>query len=89
MKLPSDHDLLTRIDERQQVIKSKLEGVEKCVAKSVNIDDEEYKEMRVKVDSLWDSKNKLVGWMLGAGIAGGGISTLLNNLVKAVGAQIK
>ena len=51
--------------------------------------DSEYKELKIKVDSLWDSKNKLVGWMLGAGIAGGGVSALLSGAVKTVLALIK
>ena len=51
--------------------------------------DSEYKELKFKVDNLWDSKNKLVGWMLGAGIAGGGVSALLNGLIKTVSASIK
>ena len=50
--------------------------------------DSEYRELKMKVDNLWDSKNKVVGWMLGAGIAGGGISAMLNGLVKMVSAMI-
>ena len=49
--------------------------------------DSEYKELKMKVDSLWDSKNKLVGWMLGAGIAGGGVSTVLSGLIKVIQAK--
>jgi len=56
-----------------------------CMVKN----DDEYKELKSKVDSLWDSKNKIVGWMLGAGIAGGGISTFLASAVKTIMAQIK
>ena len=88
MKIPSDHDLLTRIDERQQIIKSKVENIEKCIAKTVSIDDEEYKEMRAKVDSLWDSKNKMIGWMIGAGAAGGSIVTILRTIAIDVFAKI-
>ena len=49
--------------------------------------DSEYKELKMKVDSLWDSKNKLVGWMLGAGIAGGGVSAVLSGLIKVIQAK--
>jgi len=66
-------------------------GVEE-ISNSLNCmvkNDDDYKELKYKVDSLWDSKNKMVGWMLGAGIAGGGISALLNSLVKTVSAIIK
>ncbi len=49
--------------------------------------DSDYKELKMKVDSLWDSKNKLVGWMLGAGIAGGGVSAVLSGLIKVIQAK--
>ena len=49
--------------------------------------DSDYKELKMKVDSLWDSKNKLVGWMLGAGIAGGGVSAVLSGLIKVIQAN--
>jgi len=51
--------------------------------------DSDYKELKDKVDSLWDDKNRVVGWMLGAGVAGGGISALLGSLVKIVSANIR
>ena len=56
-----------------------------CMVKN----DDEYKELKTKVDSLWDDKNRMIGWMLGAGIAGGGISTVLDGLIKTVSAMIK
>ena len=69
------------IKENVMEIKNKME----CMVPN----DSEYKELKIKVDSLWDSKNKLVGWMLGAGIAGGGVSALLSGVVKSVLALIK
>lgn len=60
-----------------------IKGSLDCMVKN----DDEYRELKLKVDSLWDSKNKLVGWMLGAGIAGGGVSALLSSLVKTISAQ--
>jgi len=77
------------------VIANKVETIKETVVKIENKldcmvpNDSEYKELKFKVDSLWDSKNKMVGWMLGAGIAGGGVSALLNSLVKTVSAIIK
>jgi len=55
----------------------------------VVVNDDEYKELKSKVDSLWDSKNKVLGWLIGAGMAGGFTSTLLQGLVKTVLASIK
>ena len=89
MKKLTDHDLLLRIDERQQAIKAKVASIEASLSGVVKDCDDEYQEMRNKVDSMWDSKNRVVGWLLGCGIAGGTISTLLTGLVKTVLAFIK
>ena len=56
-----------------------------CMVKN----DDEYKELKFKVDNLWDSKNKLVGWMLGAGISGGVIGSLLKGIATDVIAMLK
>jgi hypothetical protein len=40
--------------------------------------------MTDKVDNMWDSKNKMIGWMLGAGIAGGGIASFVSTAVKTI-----
>ena len=77
------------------VVVTKIEAIKENVIDIKNKmecmvpNDSEYKELKIKVDSLWDSKNKLVGWMLGAGIAGGGVSALLSGAVKTVLALIK
>lgn len=77
------------------VVVTKIEAIKENVIDIKNKmecmvpNDSEYKELKMKVDSLWDSKNKLVGWMLGAGIAGGGVSALLSGAVKTVLALIK
>lgn len=77
------------------VVVTKIEAIKENVIDIKNKmecmvpNDSEYKELKMKVDSLWDSKNKLVGWMLGAGIAGGGVSALLSSAVKTVLALIK
>ena len=77
------------------VVVTKIEAIKENVIDIKNKmecmvpNDSEYKELKLKVDSLWDSKNKLVGWMLGAGIAGGGVSALLSGAVKTVLALMK
>ena len=82
----TDHDLLIRIDERQVSISRKITDLCDILKFKVN-NDEEYKEMVRKVDNLWDSKNKMIGWMVGAGASGGLISTLIKNLVEGVFAK--
>jgi CO dehydrogenase nickel-insertion accessory protein CooC1 len=75
------------------VIANKVETIKENVVEIKNKlncmvpNDSEYKELKMKVDSLWDSKNKLVGWMLGAGIAGGGVSAVLSGLIKVIQAK--
>lgn len=77
------------------VIANKVDTIKENVVEIKNkmncmvADDADYKELKFKVDSLWDSKNKLVGWMLGAGVAGGGIASALSGLVKVISANIK
>ena len=77
------------------VIANKVETIKETVVKIENKldcmvpNDSEYKELKFKVDNLWDSKNKLVGWLLGAGVIGGTASNLLSSLVKTVMAAIK
>ena len=51
--------------------------------------DNEYKDMKDKVDTLWDIKNKLIGYMLGAGISGGVIGSLLKGIATDVIAMLK
>lgn len=46
--------------------------------------DDEYKQMKVKVDKLWDNQNRIIGWMMGAGAAGGGVAVLIKSLVTQV-----
>lgn len=89
MKQFTDHDLLLRIDERQQIIKAKVASIEESLDGVVKNCDEDYQEMKNKVDSMWDSKNKMIGWFLGSGIAGGMASTLIGDLVKSVYAMLK
>ena len=89
----SNNDLLIRIDERQQemskdilTIKNKLETVvtnEKCIERQAGF-SKDFSEMRNKTNTMWDERNKFLGYMIGAGMAGGGISSFLVGAVKAV-----
>lgn len=69
-------------------IKKGIDGINDSLGCMVKNDDE-YKELKNKVDSLWDSKNKLIGYMLGAGISGGLIGSLLKGIASGVLAMIK
>lgn len=56
-----------------------------CMVKN----DDDFKEMENKVDTLWDIKNKLIGYMLGAGISGGVIGSMLKGIASDVLAMFK
>ena len=67
------------IKENVVEIKNKLE----CMVPN----DNEYKELKTKVDSLWDDKNKLIGWLIGSGVIGGSVSVLAQSIVKVIEAH--
>jgi hypothetical protein len=60
-------------------IKSSLD----CMVKN----DSEYKEVKTKVDQLWDDRNKLIGWLIGSGVIGGSVSVLAQSIVKTIQAK--
>lgn len=47
-------------------------------------DDAEYKELKSKVDNLWDDRNKVIGWLIGSGVIGGSVSVIAQSLVKTI-----
>ena len=53
----------------------------------VVVDDGEYRELKRKVNTIWDERNKLIGWMLGAGLVGGTTGALVKQLVSNVFAK--
>lgn len=84
----TNNDLLIRIDERVKKTSEDIVDIKKNLDCKVN-NDKNYVEMTDKVDNLWDNKNKLIGWLLGAGIVGGTTGNLLSGLVKTIFASIK
>ena len=79
----TDHDLLIRIDERQANMSKKITDLCEKLDKKVD-DDKEYREMVGKVDNLWDLKHKMIGLMIGSGITGGTLVTVVKGLVDGV-----
>jgi len=51
--------------------------------------DDDYKEMENKVDTLWDIKNKLIGYGLGIGIISGFTGSMLKGIASDVLAMFK
>ena len=82
----SGHELLIRIDERVKTMYLKMDSLCSRMEKKVD-DDSDYQAMEKKVDSLWDMKNKLVGWAIGVGVVSGTTVTLLKDLVSKVFAK--
>ena len=78
-----DRELLIRIDERQASMIKKLTSL--CNKLSGKVDDDKnYQTMVKKVDNLWDSKNKMIGLMIGAGATGGTLVTVVKGMVDSV-----
>jgi hypothetical protein len=84
----NDHDLLIRIDERQNDMAESLETLATKMDRLVP-NNTEYKQMKLRVENLWDSKNRVIGWMLGAGIAGGGVVALIRGGLQVLGVALK
>ena len=80
---PTGHELLIRIDERVKSMSINMDDLCTQVDKKVSNDDD-YQDIVKKVNNLWDMKNRMIGWMVGAGIAGGTTVTLLKDLVDKV-----
>lgn len=60
-KTETQRELLIRIDERQKSIENRLKTIEQAL-----INPNEHLELMEKVDKLWDWKNKIVGYAVGA-----------------------
>lgn len=78
-----DTKLLVRIDERVKQMTDDVTGIKDCLARTVE-NDEVYKDMKHKVNTLWDDRNKLIGWMMGAGLIGGLTGSFFKGLVGAI-----
>jgi hypothetical protein len=86
--METDNKLLVRIDERQKKMSSDIADIKTKLECTVP-DNADYKDMKEKVYKLWDERNKLIGWLLGAGIVGGTTGSIINNFIKTVLATIK
>lgn len=78
----SNKDLLVRIDERQQAVLKHLEDIDRALTFKVDVED--FKPYCEKTNRLWDDRNRIIGWIIGGGLAGGAISQVLGSAVKAI-----
>ena len=76
------------LSEKMDTVKFTVVKIEKKLDCMVP-NDADYQELKMKVDNLWDSKNKMVGWLIGSGVVGGSISTLVQGIIKTVSAMVK
>jgi len=81
--METDNKLLIRIDERQIKMSEDIDEIKKSLDCTVKNNDD-FKAFKKKVDTLWDERNKLLGWMMGAGLVGGVTGSFLKNLVSGV-----
>lgn len=75
----SNKELLVRIDERQKTLRDEVKEIKTIIERKVDVDDE-YKEMKRKVNVLWDRMN----WMIGYGAAGGAIAYIVAKIFEHV-----
>ena len=75
-------ELLIRVDERQANISKKLNDLK--ILLDSKADTSDLDPYCKKVDTLWDERNRVLGWIVGAGLLGGGVSQVLSSLVKVV-----
>jgi|GEM_PF-6656574 len=65
----TNKELLYRIDERQRSMARDFKDVKTSLEKKVD-DDEAYQEQRTKVNTLWDMRNKILGYAAATGLLG-------------------
>ena len=83
--MPLDKTLLIRIDERQKDMAKDIASIKNKLDCKVD-KDTNYEARGKKIDTLWDDRNKMIGWLIGSGIIGGSVSVLGQNLIKLVSA---
>ena len=79
----TNNKLLIRIDERQQIVLKDIKDIKYKLDCKVE-DNPDYHDMKDKVYRMWDDRNKMIGYMIGAGIVGSGITSLLSGAVKTI-----
>lgn len=84
--METDNKLLIRIDERQKAMADDIADIKKSIECAVK-DDDEYKELKKKIYTMWDERNKIIGYLLACGIVGGTTGALIKNLVGSVFAK--
>ena len=85
MKL-TDSELLARIDERVKNINNDISEMKKNMCGFVK-DDDDFKDLKTKIKTLWDERNKVIGWLLACGIVGGTTGALIKNFVASIFAK--
>ena len=66
----TNKELLIRIDERQQQILKDVSAIKKQLSSKVD-NDEDYAEVKHRVEGLWDWRNKVLGTTVIIGAAAG------------------
>lgn len=66
----TNKELLIRIDERQKRISKDIKRLNGGLAHKVS-DDDDYKDLKLRVTKLWDWRNRTMGYAAGAGAVAG------------------
>ena len=82
----NDYRLLISINEKLTDICEEIRQINKNLSKKVD-NDEEYKDLKIKVNSLWELRTKIIGMLIGSSLGGGLIASILDNIVRNVFAR--
>jgi hypothetical protein len=93
MTKETNETLLIRIDERQKEMSKKLDNISNGLSNKIDCEEfeqfknKEFKELKDKMSTLWDERNKLIGLLLACGIIGGTTGAMIKQVVSSVFAR--
>jgi hypothetical protein len=64
-------------------IKSEVGEMKSCMELNVKNDDT-YKEIVSHTKTLWDERNRVIGWLLACGVVGGTTGALIKQFISGV-----
>ena len=79
-------ELIKEIRSLETNVVERLKRIEECVDGKVSY--KTFIDVKTKTDKMWDDRNRVIGYILGGGIAGGTVSQILGGVVREVMAKL-
>ena len=79
-------ELIKEIKELKTELSERMKSLENCIDERVTL--VEFSEYKNKTNSLWDERNKIVGYVIGGGAVGGMISSGMGKIITEVMAKL-